>query len=93
MDNCKSCINGTTCESCRTEDIRELNSSTNQCDCLKYYYSVSGQTLCLRCHYSCATCVAPGACSTCDLSFKFREVDPFNTSNKLCVCTAGYYDD
>jgi hypothetical protein len=83
-----SASNISKCLTCRAQDNRILNSSTNTCDCNSGFMAVSNTSRCSSCHYTCLTCSAANsntACLTCE-----------NTTRVLtgtsCPCKTGLTD-
>ncbi|KAL4470078.1 hypothetical protein ABPG72_008737 [Tetrahymena utriculariae] len=86
---CKTCSSSTNCTSCSDFQNRQLNTSTNNCDCKQGYVDVAGS--CVQCHFSCQTCngILAANCLTCDIN-KGRTK---NNTSGTCDCVDGTYDD
>lgn len=67
------------------------SSVSNTCPCIDRYFD-NNTAVCVRCHYSCKTCINNITCSSCDNS-KFRSQS--SPDSELCKCEflPGYYDD
>ncbi|KAL4442387.1 hypothetical protein ABPG74_005728 [Tetrahymena malaccensis] len=76
------------CNSCDADSYRYL-SSGQQCLCKNGYYDDGSSPSCLKCHYSCLTCVLPNICQTCD-SVQKRIFDPINL---ICKCQDGTFEN
>ena len=59
------------------------------CTCPQHYYDNNVTVACVKCHYTCSTCLRESNCSTCNSAIK-RE---FDTINQYCICGIGYFDD
>ncbi|KAL4470077.1 hypothetical protein ABPG72_008736 [Tetrahymena utriculariae] len=75
------------CTTCDPDNFRYL--SNGKCICKDGYYDDGNSPVCIKCQYSCQTCVLPNICQTCD-SVQKRIFDPLFLT---CKCQDGTFEN
>ncbi|KAL4430429.1 hypothetical protein ABPG74_013279 [Tetrahymena malaccensis] len=81
---CVTCSSQNVCTSCDSLiQFRQLDSSTNTCNCLSGYTQVSGQAICQKCPSPCLICTSLSVCYQCQSGY-------YLNSQQSCVsCSVG----
>jgi hypothetical protein len=63
MYTCATCSSGTTCLTCpSTRTLANTSIANYQCICIDGYYDNTISKDCLRCQYTCQSCIGPTLC-------------------------------